>query len=229
MSADPAVRRVMIADDDELTRGGIRLILGGIPGVEVVAEARDGVEARDLAIRHRPDVVLLDIKMPHMDGLAALREICRSSSVAVLILTTFGDEHYIDEALASGAAGFVLKSSAADELEPALRAVTAGEMFLSPPVTRQAVTQLRQLRQLRPTPPGDDVMALLEQLSSRERDVLELLAQGLSNTAISERLVISESTVKTHVSRILQKLSCENRVQAALLAHRAGLLDQGGG
>jgi DNA-binding NarL/FixJ family response regulator len=219
MSADR--QRVMIADDDDLTRGGIRLILGGIPGIEVVAEAHNGVEARDLAIRHRPDVLLLDIKMPGMDGLAALREIARSSSVLVLMLTTFGDDQYIDEALAAGAAGFVLKSSAADELEPALRAVAAGEMFLSPPVTRQAVTQLRRLR---PVPPGDDVLAHLRQLSERELDVLRLLAQGLSNTAICERLVISESTVKTHVSRILQKLACENRVQAALLAHRAGLL-----
>jgi DNA-binding NarL/FixJ family response regulator len=221
MSADPALQRVMIADDDELTRGGIRLILAGLPGVEVVAEAGTGVQARDLAIRHRPDVVLMDIKMPGMDGLAALREIARGSSAAVLILTTFGDEHYIDEALASGAAGFVLKSSAADELEPALRALAAGEMFLSPPVTRQAVAQLRRLR---PAPPGDDVTAHLEQLSARERDVLKLLAQGLSNTAISERLGVSESTVKSHVSRILLKLCCDNRVQAALLALRAGLL-----
>jgi DNA-binding NarL/FixJ family response regulator len=219
MSADP--QRVMIADDDDLTRGGIKLILAAIPGVEVVAEAHNGVQARDLAIRHRPDVLLLDIKMPGMDGLAALREITRSSSVAVLMLTTFGDDQYIDEALAAGAAGFVLKSSAADELEPALRAMAAGEMFLSPPVTRQAVTQLRRLR---PVPPGDDVLAHLSQLSERELDVLRLLAQGLSNTAICERLVISESTVKTHVSRILQKLACENRVQAALLAHRAGLI-----
>ncbi|GLY97531.1 response regulator transcription factor [Actinoplanes sp. NBRC 103695] len=222
MSADPRPLRVLIADDDALTRGGIRLILGGIPGIEVVAEAGTGVQARDLAIRHRPDVVLLDIRMPVLDGLAALREIGRGSSAAVLMLTTFGAEDYIDEALASGAAGFVLKSSAADELEPALRAAAAGEMYLSPPATRRAVTELRRLL---PTPPGEDVTARLAQLSDRERDVLKLLAQGLSNAAISERLVISESTVKTHVSRVLQKLACENRVQAALLAHRTGLLD----
>lgn len=222
MSADAPPRlRVVIADDDELTRGGIRLILAGIPGVMVVGEAADGIQARDLAIRHRPNVVLLDIKMPALDGLAALREIRRGSTAAVLMLTTFGEEHYIDEALACGAAGFVLKSSAADELEPALRAMAAGEMFLSPPVTRQTVAHLQRLR---PVPPGADVAARLNQLSDRERDVLRLLAQGLSNTGISERLVISESTVKTHVSRILQKLACENRVQAALLAHRAGLL-----
>ena len=221
MSADLPPLRVVIADDDELTRGGIRLILSGIAGVEVVAEAGNGVEARDLTIRHRPDVLLLDIKMPALDGLAALREISRSSAAAVVMLTTFGEEDYIDEALAAGAAGFILKSSAADELEPALRAAAAGEMFLSPPVTRRAVTQLRRLR---PVPPGEDAAARLEQLSDRERDVLRLLAQGLSNTGISERLVISESTVKTHVSRILLKLACENRVQAALFAHRAGLL-----
>ncbi|MET0495946.1 MAG: response regulator transcription factor, partial [Actinoplanes sp.] len=211
MPADLPPLRVVIADDDELTRGGIRLILGGIAGVEVVAEAGNGVEARDLTIRHRPDVLLLDIKMPALDGLAALREISRSSAAAVVMLTTFGEEDYIDEALAAGAAGFILKSSAADELAPALRAAAAGEMFLSPPVTRRAVTQLRRLR---PVPPGEDAAGRLEQLSDRERDVLRLLAQGLSNTGISERLVISESTVKTHVSRILLKLACENRVQA---------------
>jgi DNA-binding NarL/FixJ family response regulator len=221
MSADRSPLRVVIADDDELTRGGIRLILAGIDGVEVVAEAADGVQARDLAIRHRPDVVLLDIRMPGLDGLAALREITRSSPAAVLMVTTFGDEDYIDEALAGGAAGFILKSSAADELAPALRAAAAGEMFLSPPVTRRAVSELRRLRT---DPPGAAVTARLDQLSEREREVLRLLAQGLSNTGISERLVISESTVKTHVSRILLKLECENRVQAALFAHRTGLL-----
>jgi DNA-binding NarL/FixJ family response regulator len=221
MSAEPEALRVLIADDDELTRGGIRLILAGIPGVEIVAEAGNGAQARDLAIRHRPDVVLLDIRMPVLDGLAALREIGRQSGTAVLMLTTFGEEEYIDEALAGGAAGFVLKSSAAEELPAALRAAAAGEMFLSPPVTRRAVTRLRLLL---PTAAGDDDMARVAQLSDREQDVLRLLAQGLPNTAICERLFISESTVKSHVSRILLKLDCENRVQAALLAHRAGLL-----
>jgi DNA-binding NarL/FixJ family response regulator len=222
MSAEPRVLRVLIADDDELTRGGIRMILDGIPDVEVIAEAGDGVRARDLTIRHRPDVVLMDIRMPVLDGLAALREIGRQSGAAVLMLTTFGEEEYIDEALASGAAGFVLKSSAAEELPPALRAAAAGEIFLSPPVTRRAVTRLRQLL---PTAAGDDDTARIAQLSDRERDVLRLLAQGLPNTGICERLVISESTVKTHVSRILLKLGCDNRVQAALLAHRSGLLE----
>jgi DNA-binding NarL/FixJ family response regulator len=221
MSTESRVLRVLIADDDELTRGGIRMILAGLPGVEVVAEAADGARARDLAIRHRPDVVLMDIRMPVLDGLAALREIGRHCGSAVLMLTTFGEEEYIDEALAGGAAGFVLKSSAAEELPPALRAAAAGEMFLSPPATRRAVTRLRRLL---PTPAGDGDTARVAQLSDRERDVLRLLAQGLPNTGICERLVISESTVKSHVSRILLKLGCDNRVQAALLAHRAGLL-----
>jgi DNA-binding NarL/FixJ family response regulator len=221
MSAEPRPLRVLIADDDDLTRGGIRLILGTIPGVEIVAEAADGAQARDLTVRHRPDVVLLDIRMPRLDGLGALREIGRQSSVAVLMLTTFGEEAYIDEALACGAAGFVLKSSAAEELPAALRAAAAGEMFLSPPATRRAVTRLRRLL---PTPAGDDDLARVAALSDREREVLKLLAQGLPNTGICERLVISESTVKSHVSRILSKLGCENRVQAALLAHRTGLL-----
>ena len=213
--------RILIADDDELTRGGIRLILAGLPGVEVVAEVGDGAQARDLAIRLRPDVVLLDIRMPVMSGLAALREIRRAVAVPVVMLTTFGEEAYIDEALTDGAAGFVLKSSAAEELEPAVRAAAAGEMFLSPPVTRHTVQRLGQLR---PEPPGDGLRTRLDRLSDRELDVLRLLAQGLSNAVISDRLVISESTVKTHVSRILFKLECENRVQAALLAHRLGLV-----
>ena len=212
---------ILIADDDDLTRGGIRLILAGLPDVEIVAEAGDGAQARDLVIRHRPDVVLLDIRMPVMSGLAALREIRRAVTVPVVMLTTFGEENYIDEALTDGAAGFVLKSSAAEELALAVRAAAAGEMFLSPPVTRRTVQRLGHLR---PQPPGDDLQARLGSLSDRELGVLRLLAQGLSNAVISERLVITESTVKTHVSRILLKLECENRVQAALLAHRLGLM-----
>ncbi|MDR7274239.1 response regulator transcription factor [Catenuloplanes atrovinosus] len=212
--------RVVIADDDELTRGGIRLVLGALPGVEVVAEAGNGREARSAVDRFKPDVVLMDIRMPVVDGLAALRAI--TGPTRVIMLTTFGEEQYIDEALANGAAGFVLKSSAAEELGPALKAAAAGEMFLSPPVTRHAVTRLRGLG----TAPSSDAGARLAaaDLSEREAEVLRLLARGLSNTAISEKLVISESTVKTHVSRILLKLECENRVQAALLATQAGLL-----
>ncbi|MDP9796125.1 DNA-binding NarL/FixJ family response regulator [Catenuloplanes nepalensis] len=212
--------RVVIADDDELTRGGIRLVVGALPDVDVVAEAANGREAREAVERLKPDVVLMDIRMPVVDGLAALRAI--TGPTRVIMLTTFGEEQYIDEALAHGAAGFVLKSSAAEELGPALRAAAAGEVFLSPPVTRHAVTRLRGLG----SGVSDGAVARLAraELSEREVEVLKLLARGLSNTAISGTLVISESTVKTHVSRILMKLSCENRVQAALLATRAGLL-----
>jgi DNA-binding NarL/FixJ family response regulator len=210
-------QRVVIADDDELTRGGIRMVLAAIPGVEVVAEVSNGKEARSAVERLKPDVVLMDIRMPVVDGLAALRTL--TGPTRVIMLTTFGEEQYIDEALAHGAAGFVLKSSAAEELGPALRAAAAGEMFLSPPVTRHAVTRLRGIS----TAPVQGADRLAE-LSDREIEVLKLLARGLSNTAISESLVISESTVKTHVSRILLKLECENRVQAALLATQTGLL-----
>ncbi|MFI5838799.1 response regulator [Catenuloplanes sp. NPDC051500] len=213
-------QRVVIADDDELTRGGIRLVLAAIAGVEVVAEVSNGREARSAVERLKPDVVLMDIRMPVVDGLAALRSLT-GGPARVIMLTTFGEEQYIDEALAHGAAGFVLKSSAAEELGPALKAAAAGEMFLSPPVTRHAVTRLRGLG----APPSPDVTDRMAELSDREIEVLKLLARGLSNTAISESLVISESTVKTHVSRILLKLECENRVQAALLATQAGLLN----
>ncbi|GAB7042487.1 MULTISPECIES: response regulator transcription factor [Catenuloplanes] len=212
--------RVVIADDDELTRGGIRLVVSALPDVEVVAEAANGRAAREAVERLKPDVVLMDIRMPVVDGLAALRAI--TGPTRVIMLTTFGEEQYIDEALAHGAAGFVLKSSAAEELGPALRAAAAGEVFLSPPVTRHAVTRLRGLGS---GVSGDAVARLARaELSERETEVLRLLARGLSNTAISGTLVITESTVKTHVSRILMKLDCENRVQAALLATQAGLL-----
>jgi DNA-binding NarL/FixJ family response regulator len=213
--------RVLVADDDQLVRAGIRLILTPVTEVEIVAEAGNGREAVESTVRHRPEVVLLDIRMPVMDGLAALREIrLTAPSVAVLILTTFGEARYVSEALASGASGFLLKDSAADELVRAIRAAANGEAFLSPAVTRQLLNHLPSVH-----PAQDDATAeRLALLSEREREVLVLLAQGLSNATISERLWITEATVKTHVSRLLTKLDCDNRVQAALLAHRAGLL-----
>jgi DNA-binding NarL/FixJ family response regulator len=220
MVAADGPARVLVADDDHLVRGGIRLILAPVTDVEIVAEAANGVEATELTVRHRPQVVLLDIRMPVMDGLTALRQIRAVSPAAVIMLTTFGEARYVEEALAGGAVGFLLKDSAADELARAILAAAAGEAFLSPPITRQALAQLRKLR---PAAPGA-ASARLAGLSERERQVLVLLAQGLSNTAISEKLWITESTVKTHVSHILLKLECDNRVQAALLVHQAGLL-----
>ncbi|MCA2217368.1 response regulator transcription factor [Jidongwangia harbinensis] len=213
--------RVLIADDDRLVRAGIGLILQPLADVEIVAEATNGREAVDLTVRHRPQVVLLDIRMPVMDGLAALREIrTLAPDSAVLVLTTFGEAEYVAEALAAGAAGFLLKDSAVDELARAVRAAAAGEAFLTPSITRQLLDQLPTAH----TSQATDAGQRLAVLSEREREVLILIAQGLSNVAISEQLWITEGTVKTHVSRIFTKLDCENRVQAALLVHRAGLL-----
>lgn len=217
----PEPVRVLVADDDPLVRGGIRLILEPIGGVVVVGEAANGVQAVDLTERYRPHVVLLDVQMPVLDGLSALRTIRARSTAAIIVLTTFGEARYVEEALSAGAVGFLLKESAAEELARAVRAAAAGEAFLSPPVTRQA---LEQLRASRPAPVAVAATERLSVLSDREREVLVLLAQGLSNTTIGAQLWISESTVKSHVSHILLKLGCENRVQAALLVHQAGLL-----
>ncbi|SDT26544.1 response regulator [Actinoplanes derwentensis] len=212
--------RVLIADDDGLVRAGLGLILAPLPDVEVVAEAVNGREAVDLTVRHRPRVALLDIQMPVMDGLAALREIRRTApATAVIILTTFGEARYVSEALAVGAAGFLLKDSAADDLARAIRATAAGEAFLTPSITRQVLDRLPAA-----TSPGVTAAAArLATLSDREREVLLLLAQGLSNAAISEQLWITEATVKTYVSRLFAKLECDNRVQAARLVHQSGL------
>ena len=212
--------RVLIADDDPLVRAGIGLILTPLPDVEVVAEAANGREAVELTVRHRPQVALLDIRMPVMDGLAALREIRRAApAVAVIMLTTFGEGEYVSAALAEGAAGFLLKDSAVDELARAIRATAAGEAFLTPSVTRQVLDRLPPAA----TPQENPAAERLAALSDREREVLLLLAQGLSNAAISEQLWITEATLKTYVSRIFTKLGCDNRVQAALLMHQAGL------
>jgi DNA-binding NarL/FixJ family response regulator len=213
--------RVLIADDDRLVRAGIGLILTPLPDIEIVAEAANGREASELTVRHRPHVVLLDIRMPVMDGLAGLREIRRSApAAAVIMLTTFGEAAYVSEALAGGAAGFLLKDSAVDELARAVRAAAVGEAFLTPSVTRQVLDGLPAAA----VPGATEVTERLAALSDREREVLLLLAQGMSNAAISEQLWITEATVKTHVSRVFTKLDCDNRVQAALLVHEAGLL-----
>ncbi|GAB7046863.1 response regulator transcription factor [Catenuloplanes indicus] len=213
--------RVLLADDDRLVRAAIETILRAAGDVELVAQAGDGRQTIDLTLLHRPDVVLLDIRMPLLDGLAALREIRRiAPAVQVVMLTTFGEDDYVAQALHAGAAGFLLKDSAADELANAVRAAAAGEAFLSPKVTRQVLDRL-------PAPPAVSPadLARVESLSSREREVLILLAQGLSNAEISAQLFVTEGTVKTHLYRVFTKIGCENRVQAAMLAQRAGLLN----
>ncbi|MDX3534160.1 response regulator transcription factor [Streptomyces sp. MB09-01] len=215
------VIRVVIADDEPLIRAGIRMILTSAPDIEVVAEAANGREAVELARSHAPDVMLLDIQMPVMDGLTALGELRRAvPQVRALILTTFGEKENVLRALGQGGAGFLLKDSAPGELIGAVRAAAGGDAYLSPGATRHVVDQLASGRA---AVRGEEARRQVAALSERERGVLALLGEGLSNADAGRRLHMSEATVKTYVSRILAKLGCENRVQAALLARDAGL------
>jgi DNA-binding NarL/FixJ family response regulator len=201
------------------------MILTSDRGIEVVAEAANGREAVDLARSHSADVVLLDIQMPVMDGLTALGELRRAvPSARVIVLTTFGERENVLRALEQGGAGFLLKDTAPAELIGAVRAAAAGDAYLSPGATRHVVDQLASGRA---AARGEEARARVAGLSAREREVLALLGEGLSNADAGRRLHMSEATVKTYVSRILAKLECENRVQAALLARDAGL-DAGG-
>ncbi|WSP95661.1 response regulator transcription factor [Streptomyces sp. NBC_01233] len=213
--------RVVIADDEPLIRAGIRMILTSAPDIEVVAEAANGREAVELARSHAPDVMLLDIQMPVMDGLTALGELRRAvPQVRALILTTFGEKENVLRALGQGGAGFLLKDSAPGELIGAVRAAASGDAYLSPGATRHVVDQLASGKA---AVRGEEARRQVAALSERERGVLALLGEGLSNADAGRRLHMSEATVKTYVSRILAKLGCENRVQAALLARDAGL------
>ncbi|MEU9494215.1 response regulator transcription factor [Streptomyces sp. NPDC048215] len=210
--------RVLVTDDEPLIRAGIRMILSSADDMEVVAEAANGREAVDIARSQRVDVALLDIQMPVMDGLTALAELRRSApEVRVLILTTFGERQNVLRALGAGSAGFLLKDSAPAEL---MRAAAAGEAYLSPGATRHVVDSLASGGT---ADRAERARRRLEKLTVRERDVLTLLGEGLSNADAGQRIHMSEATVKTYVSRILAKLECDNRVQAALLARDAGL------
>ena len=209
--------RVLVADDQSMVRAGFRLLLGDEDGIEVVAEAADGNEAVAKAARFRPAVVLMDIRMPELDGLEATRRILAADPDArVLILTTFDLDEYIYEALRAGASGFVLKDDPPEQLIAAIRTAAAGNALLSPTVTKRVI---RQFAQVRPpsAPPG------LEHLTAREHEVFLRIADGLSNAEIGRELYISETTVKTHVTRVLQKLDLRDRVQAVVLAHQCGL------
>jgi len=208
---------VLVADDQSMVRAGFRLLLGDEDGIEVVAEAADGNEAVAKAARFRPTVVLMDIRMPELDGLEATRRILAADPDArVLILTTFDLDEYIYEALRAGASGFVLKDDPPEQLIAAIRTAAAGNALLSPTVTKRVI---RQFAQVRPpsAPPG------LEHLTAREHEVFLRIADGLSNAEIGRELYISETTVKTHVTRVLQKLDLRDRVQAVVLAHQCGL------
>ena len=211
--------RVLVADDQSMVRAGFRLLLSGEDGIEVVAEAENGLEAVDKAARFQPSVVLMDIRMPELDGLEATRRILAADPGArILILTTFDLDEYIYEALQAGASGFVLKDDPPEQLIAAIRTVAAGDALLSPAVTRRVIQQFTRIPRAA-QPSG------LEQLTGRERDVLRLVAQGLSNAEIGEQLYIGETTVKTHVTHVLQKLQLRDRVQAVVLAYQTGMLE----
>ena len=212
--------RVVVADDQPLLRAGFTSLLESSGVIEVVGEASTGVEAIEQAERHRPEVVLMDIRMPDMDGIEATRRLTRTR---VLILTTFGLDEYIIDALRAGAAGFILKDTQVGDLIAAVLAVADGDAVLSPAVTRRLLDQVA--RRLPAAVDRDPVQ--LEELTERERDVLRMLAAGLSNAEIAAALVVSEATTKTHVSKVLQKLRLRDRVQAAIFAYEVGLVEPG--
>jgi DNA-binding NarL/FixJ family response regulator len=215
--------RVLLADDEHLVRSGLRLILEAEDDIEVVGEAADGAEAVAAVARLDPDVVLMDVQMPVKDGLAATREIAalgRSASSRVLVLTTFDLDEYVYEALRAGASGFLLKRSPAADLVAGVRVVAAGEALLAPSVTRRLIGHFAA----RPTPRTPD-LALLRSLTERERDVLGLLALGLSNAEIADRLFLTEGTVKTHVKHVFDKLEVRDRTQAVIFAYDVGVVE----
>ena len=214
--------RVLVADDQSMVRAGFRMLLGGEQDIEVVAEASNGLEAVDKAARFQPTVVLMDIRMPELDGLEATRRILATDSAArILILTTFDLDEYIYEALSAGASGFVLKDDPPEQLIAAVRTVAAGDALLSPAITRRVIKQFTRIP--RATPPKE-----LNELTAREGEVFRLIAGGLSNAEIAQELYISDTTVKTHVTHIIQKLNLRDRVQAVVLAYRTGLFEPDG-
>jgi DNA-binding NarL/FixJ family response regulator len=212
--------RVLVVDDQTMVRAGFRLLLADETDIEVVAEAGNGRDAVAKAARYQVDVVLMDIRMPEMDGLEATRRILAADPAArVLILTTFDLDEYVFEALRAGASGFVLKDDPPEQLLAAVRTVAAGDALLSPTVTRRVIRHFSAAR--RQTPPK-----AVESLTSRELDVFRLITRGLSNAEIGRELFISDTTVKTHVTRLLQKLDLRDRAQAIVLAYQTGLFDE---
>ena len=211
--------RVLVADDQSMIRAGFRMLLTGEQDIDVVAEASNGFEAVEKAARFQPTVVLMDIRMPELDGIQATRRILAADTLArILILTTFDLDEYVYEALRAGASGFVLKDDPPEQLIAAIRTVAAGDALLSPAVTNRVIKQFADTD--RPDPPKE-----FEELSTREREVFRLIARGLSNGEIAQELFISETTVKTHVTHVLHKLNLRDRVQAVVLAYRTGLVE----
>jgi DNA-binding NarL/FixJ family response regulator len=211
--------RVLVADDQSMVRAGFRMLLSREEDIEVVAEASNGLEAVEKAARFHPTVVLMDIRMPELDGLEATRRILAAEEDArILILTTFDLDEYVYEALRAGASGFVLKDDPPEQLLAAIRTVAAGEALLSPSITKRVIEQFTRIS--RPAPPKE-----LAELTERELEVFRLIARGRSNAEIGQELYISDTTVKTHITHIFQKLNLRDRVQAVVLAHEAGILE----
>jgi DNA-binding NarL/FixJ family response regulator len=218
--ADPTIR-VLIADDQALVRDGFAMILSAQPDLSVVGEAADGAEAIRAARQLRPDVVMMDIRMPHVDGIEATATICRETRAKVLVLTTFDIDEYVYDALRAGASGFLLKDMRRSELVEAVRVVAGGEALLAPTVTRRLIADVVGRNRPAPAPRADPGLAAL---TTRETDTLRQVARGLSNAEIAAELFVTEHTVKTHVSNVLSKLGLRDRVQAVVLAYESGLV-----
>ena len=217
--------RALVADDQEVVRAGFTALLDTQEDITVVASAADGAEAVRLSAEHRPDVVLMDVRMPLLDGIEATRQICAVAAEErprILILTTFDLDEYVYDALQSGASGFLLKDVPAETLFAAVRVVAAGEALLAPAITRRLIAEFARLRPRQQTPPD-----ALQALTPREAEILRLVAEGLSNREIAERLVLSDETVKTHVSHVLRKLALRDRAQAVVAAYESGLVVPG--
>ena len=217
--------RVLIADDQALMRGGFRMILDAEPDLDVVGEAVDGREAVDKAKAAKPDVILMDIRMPELDGIEATRRIVADGgeeAPKILMLTTFDLNEYVYEALRAGASGFLLKDVPAEQLADGVRVVAAGEALLAPSVTRRLLAEFAQVRPRDAAPPP-----AFDDLTPRELEVFRLIARGLSNAEVAQELIVSETTVKTHVARVLMKLSLRDRIQAVVLAYESGIIQPG--
>ncbi|MEW1720978.1 response regulator transcription factor [Streptomyces sp. NPDC093109] len=216
--------KVLIVDDQVMVREGFSVLLNAMPDIEVVGEAVNGRQAVGRVAALRPDVVLMDIRMPELNGIDATREIVAANADAkVLVLTTFDLDEYVYQALRAGASGFLLKDASARQLADGVRVVASGEALLAPAVTRRLITEFARLAEM----PKAPTMARIGELTERETEVLVLIAQGLSNAEIAEHLVVAESTIKTHVSRILVKLGLRDRTQAAVFAYEARLVTPG--
>jgi DNA-binding NarL/FixJ family response regulator len=214
--------RVVVADDQALVRGGFRAILTAQGDIQVIGEAGNGREAVDLVTRESPDVALVDVRMPEMDGIEAAQRITSASDCRVLMLTTFDVDEHVYDAFRAGATGFLLKTVSPEELVAAVRSAHAGDALLAPAITRRLIERFVK----EPRPAADQ---RLDSLTARERDVLKLVAQGLSNAEIADTLFVSQGTVKTHVGRILTKFGLRDRVQAVVLAYETGLIRPGEG